>query len=143
MCSPKCQNETAEITLQITVDTTRRFKTIPRNTPRYSDDTLGHCESVVKEVENQIHVLTLHTLRADHKCDSDRRAEWTITQCTVKAEEQTSFCKWMSKGYHGEVVEFAELSWFFAVLPSSQNWQNSGKWLIWLESYNEPMNICS
>ena len=40
-CSLKCQNETTERTLQNTVDQTRRLKTIPRNTPRYSHDGLG------------------------------------------------------------------------------------------------------
>ena len=36
VCSLKCQNETAEITLLNTVDQTRRVKTIPRDTTRYS-----------------------------------------------------------------------------------------------------------
>ena len=176
-------NETAEITLLNTVDTTRPVKTIPRNTTRYSHDSLGHCESSIKEVEklleecvherrphdshdhdhdnDHLHDTTTKgwrsrgsspwmshhpsgswqghpryagavttggggpinapwgevthndgdTLRADHKCDRDRRAAWTITQCTVNAEEQTSLSKWMSKDYHGEVAKLAEWSW--------------------------------
>ena len=42
--SPKCQNETAEITLQNAVVRTRQVKTILRNTPWYSHGSLGHCE---------------------------------------------------------------------------------------------------
>ena len=49
--SLKCENETAEITLLNTVDRTRRVKTITRNTTRYSHDSLGHCESSIKEGE--------------------------------------------------------------------------------------------
>ena len=63
MCSLKGQKETAEITLLNTVDTSRRVKTSPRNTPRYSYDSLGHCESSIKEVE--IRVLISRTWRAD------------------------------------------------------------------------------
>ena len=111
VCCLKCQNETAEITLQNTVDTTRRVKTIPRKTTRYSHDSLGHCESNIKEMEKQIRVLIFHTSRADHECDRDRRAPWTFTQCTVNAEEQTSFFKWMSKDDHGKVAKFVEWSW--------------------------------
>ena len=51
VCSLKCQNETAENTLLNTVAPTRGVKTIPRNTSRYSHDSLAHCESVAKEVE--------------------------------------------------------------------------------------------
>ena len=82
MCSLKCQNETAEI------DKTRRAKTILRSTPRYSHDSFGHCESDIREVEKQMHVMIYHMLAADHKCDSDRHAAWTITHYTVKADEQ-------------------------------------------------------
>ena len=74
----------------------------------------------IKEVEKQIRVLIFHTLGADHRCDSDRRAAWTITQGTVKAEEQTSFFKLMSKNYHGEAVKFAELSWFCSIARQSK-----------------------
>ena len=95
--SLKGQNEIAEITLVNTVDTTRRAKTIPRNTTRYSHDSLCHCDSSIKEVEQQVRVFSSHRLRADHKCDRDRRAAWTITQCTVNAEEQSSLSKWMRK----------------------------------------------
>ena len=45
----------------------------------------------------------------------DRHVAWTITQCTVNAEEQTSFFKWMSKDHHGEVAKFAEFSWFHSI----------------------------
>ena len=48
VCCLKCQNETAEITLLNTVDTTRQVKKIPRNDTRYSHDSLGHCESSFK-----------------------------------------------------------------------------------------------
>ena len=101
-----------EITLLNAVDWTRPVKTIPRNTTRYSHDSLGHCESSIKKMEKQMRVLIFHTLRADHKCDRDRRAAWTITQCRVNAEKQTSLSKWISKDYHGEVAKFAELSRF-------------------------------
>ena len=108
VCGLECHNETAEITLHDTDDTKRRVKTTLRNTPKYSHDSLGHCESSIKEVEKQIRVMISHTWRADHKCDSDRHVAGTITQCTVNAEVPQ--------------------------LPSSQNWQNSGKMLIGLES---------
>ena len=39
-----CQNETADITLQNTVDRTRRVKTIPLHKTRYSHDSLGQSE---------------------------------------------------------------------------------------------------
>ena len=35
--------------------------------------------------------MIVHTLVADHKCDSDRDAAWTITHYTVNADEQKSF----------------------------------------------------
>ena len=115
VCSLKGQNETAEITLLNTVDTSRRVKTILRNTPRYSHDSLGHCESSIKEVEKQICVFISHTWRTDHQCDNGRHVAWMITQCTINAEEQTSLFKWMSKDYHGEGAKFAELSWFHCI----------------------------
>ena len=93
VCSLKCLNETPETTLLNTVDRTRRVKTIPRNMPRYSHDSLGHNESSIKEVEKQIRVFFSHTWRADLKCDSDRHVAWMNTQFTVNAEEQTSFSK--------------------------------------------------
>ena len=71
-------------------------------------------------MENQTRVLIFQTLKADHKCDGDRRAAWTITQCTVKAEEQTSFFKLMSKNHHGEVVKTAELSRFCSIAKQSK-----------------------
>ena len=123
VCSLKGQNETAEITLLNTVDTSRRVKTILRNTPRYSHDSLGHCESSIKEVEKQKRVFISHTWRADHQCDSDRHVAWTITQCTANAEEQTSLFRWMSKDYHAEVAKFAELSWFHRIAkPQLDAW---------------------
>ena len=54
VCVFKCQNDPAEIALQNAVVRTRQFKTIPRNTPRYSHGCLGHCESAIKKVETQI-----------------------------------------------------------------------------------------
>ena len=119
-CSLKCQNETTELALQNTFDLARRVKSIPRNTPRYSHDSLGHCESSIKEVEKPIRVMIFHTVRADHERDCDRRASWTIAQCTVKAEEQTSFFKLICKDYHGEVEKFAELSWFHRIAKQSK-----------------------
>ena len=65
VCSLKGQNETAAITLHDTDDTTRRAKTIPRNTTRYSNDSLGHCEGVDKQIREFIS----HTWRAGHQCD--------------------------------------------------------------------------
>ena len=119
VCSLKCQNETAEITMQNAVDRTRRVETILRKTPRYSHDILGHCESVVKEVEKQIRVMIFHTLVADHKCDRDRFA-WTITHYIVQADGQTSFLKLMNKDYHGEVAKFSDLSWFRGTAKQSK-----------------------
>ena len=111
VCSLKGQNETAAITLHDTDDTTRRAKTIPRNTTRYSNDFLGHCE----EVEKQIRRFISHTWRADHECDSDSRVAWTSSQCTVDAEEQTSFLKWTSMDDSGNDGKFAEWSWFRSI----------------------------
>ena len=54
VCVLKSQDEPAEIALQNAVVRTRQFKTIPRNTPRYSHSSLSHCESVIKEVEKQM-----------------------------------------------------------------------------------------
>ena len=117
VCSLKCQNETAEIALQNTVDRTRRVKTILRyTTRRYSHDSLGHCE----EVEKQIRAMISHTWRADHKCDSDRHVAWTITHHMIKAEELTSFFKWMSKDEHGEVAKFDERSWSRSIAKTSK-----------------------
>ena len=91
VCSLKCQNETAEITLLNTVDTTRRVKTIPRNTTTYSHDSFGHCESSIKEAEKQIRVLIFHTLRAGHRCDRDRRAERRLrnVQSTLRSKRHS------------------------------------------------------
>ena len=128
MCSHECQNEPGEITLQNTVDQTRRVKTIPRKTTRYSHDILGDCESSIKEMEKQIRVFISHTWRADHKCDSDRHVAWTVTQRTVNAEEQPSLFEWMSKDYHGEVAKFAESSWFHSAAKQStlsEQWKDA------------------
>ena len=143
VCSLKCQNETAEITLLNTVDRTRRVKTIPRDTTRYSHDSLGHRESSIKEVEKQIRVFISHTWRADHKCDSDRHVAWTITQRTVNAEEQTSLSKWMSKDYRGEVAKFAELSWFQSIAKQqklSEQWKNA-HWVGKLKRADEQLLV--
>ena len=48
VCSLKWQNETAEITLQNIAVTTRRVKTILRNTKRNSHDSSGRCELNIK-----------------------------------------------------------------------------------------------
>ena len=56
-----------------TVDTSRRV--ILRNTPRYSHDSLGHCESSIEEVEKQIRVFVSHTWRADHNAQSTLRSK--------------------------------------------------------------------
>ena len=71
VCVLKCQNEPAEIALQNAVVRTRQFMTIPRNTPRYSHGSLGHCESAIKEVEKQIRA-TLFQMYADYNCNSDK-----------------------------------------------------------------------
>ena len=103
VCSLNGQNGTP-ITLHDTDDTTKRAKTIPRDTTMYSNDSLCHRE----EVEKQIRVFISHTWRADHKCDNDRRAAWTFTQRTVNVGEHTSFFKWASKDDRGEVGCVAE-----------------------------------
>ena len=84
VCILKCQNAPAEITLQNTVVMTRQVKTIPRNTPRYSHGSLGHCESVIKEVEKQIRPM-LFQMYADHNCNSDKfPAELPVFSWLVK-----------------------------------------------------------
>ena len=93
VCSLKCQNETAEITLPNTVDRTRRAKTSPRNTTMCPRNSLGHRESSTKEVEKQIRVFMSYTRRAHHQWDSERRAAWTFTQRSVNVEEHTSLFK--------------------------------------------------
>ena len=94
VCSLKCHKETAEITLLNSVDWTRRVKTIPPNTTRYSHESLGHCESSIKKVEKQKRVFISHAWRADHQCDSERHVAWTITQRSVNAEElRASACR--------------------------------------------------
>ena len=50
----------------------------------------------------------------------DRRAAWTMTQCTVNAEEQTSLSKLMGKDYHGEVAKLLELSWVHSIAKQSK-----------------------
>ena len=71
VCLLKCQNESAEIALQNAVVRTRQVKTIPRNTPRYSHGSLGHCESAIKEAEKQIRAMLLQ-MYADYNCNSDK-----------------------------------------------------------------------
>ena len=119
VCSLKCQSEMAKITLQSAVDRTRRVKTSLRNIPRYSHDRSSHCESAIKEVE-QIRVMIFRTLIADHKCDRDRYAAWTNTRYAIKADEQTSFFKLMSKDYHSEVAKFSQMSWFRSTAKQSK-----------------------
>ena len=46
-------------------------KTIPRNTPRYSHGSLGHCEAAIKELEKQIRATLFH-MYADSHCNSDK-----------------------------------------------------------------------
>ena len=60
VCSLRCQDETAEIALQNTVDRTRRVKTVLRNTPRYSHDTLVHCECEETDTLNATATGVLH-----------------------------------------------------------------------------------
>ena len=114
-CSLKCPYGTTECTLQNFFDHTRRFKTKSRDTTKFSHYGLGHWELSIRELEKQIRVFSSHTWRADHKCDSDRRAAWTITHCTVKAEEQTPLFKLMSKNCKGEAAKFVEFSLFFSI----------------------------
>ena len=97
MCVLKCHNEPAEIALQSAVVRIRQFKTIPRNTPGYSHDSLGHCESAIKEVEKEIRAL-LFQMYADYNCNSDklpaelpifswmvRDAALTLTRCALQS----------------------------------------------------------
>ena len=119
VCSIECQDEPGESTLQNTVDQTRQVKTIPPNSPRYSHDSLGQCESSIKEAEKPIRVFISHAWRADPKCDSDRQVVWTNTQRTVNAEEQMSLFKWMNNNL-GEVAKFAELSGFRSITKQSK-----------------------
>ena len=116
VCSLKCQNEMAEIKLQNAVDRTRRVKAILRSILRYSRDSLGHCESAVKESEEQIRAMICNT----HKCDRDRHAAWLITRDAVKADEQMLFFKLMSKHYHSEGVRCSEASWFHSTVKRSK-----------------------
>ena len=95
---------------------TRRAKTIQRITTKYLSDSLGHCG----EVQKQIRVFISHTWRADHTCDSDRRAAWTFTQWTVNLDEHKSFFKWTSMDDRGEVGKFAEWSWFRSMAKKSK-----------------------
>ena len=135
VCSLKGPNETAEITLLNTVDTSR--------TPRYSHDSLGHFESSIKEVEKQIRAFISHTWRADHQCDSDRHVAWTITQCSVNTEEQTSLFKWISKDYYGEGAKFAELSWFHRIAKQSnlaERWEDA-HWVGKLKRADEQLFV--
>ena len=50
---------------------TRQFRTIPRNTPRYSHGSLGHRESAIKEVKTQMRA-TLFQMYADYNRNSDK-----------------------------------------------------------------------
>ena len=97
VCVLKCQNEPAEIALQNAIFRTRQFKTIPRNTPRYSYGILGHCESAIGEVEKQIRAM-LFQMHADHNRNSDklparvtdfsrmvRHVAWTLTRYALKS----------------------------------------------------------
>ena len=149
-----CQNEPAEIALQNAVVRTKQFKTVPRNTPRYSHGSLGNCVSAIKEVEKQIRA-TLFQMCADYNCNSDKfPAEWPIflgrwdtlhgrshgTQSKLMGKRH--FFKLMSKDHHGEIAEFSELVWFR--LPVKQpSWQSNGKKHTRLESQNDLMNIYS
>ena len=139
VCSLKGHYETAEIT----VDTSRRVKTILRNTPRYLHDSLGHCESSIKEVGKHIHVFISHTWRVDHLCDNDSHVAWTITHCSVKAEEQTSLFKWMSKDCHGDVAKSAALSWFHSIAMQSklaELWKDA-HWVVKLTRADENLLV--
>ena len=71
VCVLQCQNELAGMALQNAVVRTRQFKTIPRNTPRYSHGSLGHCEPAIKEVEKHIRAM-LFQMYADYSCYSDK-----------------------------------------------------------------------
>ena len=84
-----------------------------------------------------------HTLRADHERDRDRRAAWTCTQCTVNAEEQTSFRKWTNKDDRGEVANFAEWSWFRTPAEQSklaEQWEDA-HWVGMLKRADEHLLV--
>ena len=150
-CVSKCQNEPAVIALQNAVVRTTQFKTFPRNTPRYSQGSLGHCESAIKEVEKQMCAM-LFRMYADYSCNSDklpaelpifpwivRHAAWTLTRYALKADGQTSLFKLMSKDYHGEVTKFSELVWFriAAKQPKLVEQRRKAQWVGKSERFDE------
>ena len=92
-------------------------------------DSLSHCESAVKESEEQIRAMPCHT----HKCDRDRYAAWLITRYVITDDELLLLFKLMSKDYHREVMKCLN-SIGFTAPPSSQSWENSGKKIILLRS---------
>ena len=123
VCVLKCQNEPPEMALHNAVVRTRQFKTISRNTPRYSHGSLGHCESAIKEVEKQIRA-TLFQMYAENNCNSEKfPAELQIFPGSFdmlrghshgmrsKLMVKRHFFNLMSKGYHGEVGKVSELVW--------------------------------
>ena len=97
----------------------------------------------VKRWRNRYVHSSPRTWRADHKCDSDRRVAWTITQRTVNAEEQMPLSKWMSKGYRGEVAKFAELSRFRSIAKQSklaEQWKDA-HWVGKLKRADEQLLV--
>ena len=114
VCSIECQNEPGESTLQNTVDQARQVKTVPRNTQGVRMKVWFNATHSSKKRRNR-DVYTFPTRgELTTNATSDRQVVWTNTQCTVKAEEQTSLFKWMSNNCHchAEVTKFAERSWF-------------------------------
>ena len=103
-----------ERTLQNTVDHTRRFKTNPRNTPKYSHYGLGHWESSIKEVEKQHtciqfpHVESRPQMRQRQTCSMD---DYTMHRSRNKrhVDEQE-----LSR------EKFAELGWFCSIDKQSK-----------------------
>ena len=74
---------------------------------------------------------------------AQRHVAWTMTQCTVNAEEQTSFLKWMSKDDRGEVAKFADLSWFHSIAKRSklaEQWKDS-HWVGKLKRADEQLLV--
>ena len=86
-CSLKCQNGTTERKLQNTVDHYEKIQ--DKSTKHTNVFALWFRSSGIIHQRGG----ETDTWRADHKCDSDTRAAWTITRCTVKVEEQTSLFK--------------------------------------------------
>ena len=106
------------------------FKTISRNTPRYSHGSLGHCESAIKEVEKHIRA-TLFQMYLDYNCNSEKfPAELNIfpgwsamlrgyshgTQSKLMGERHSP--KWWARTITEKLRN--SLKWFWFRIPAKQ-----------------------